>query len=278
MPKYFGFEAVGALVYNKESGNLFSDPESQTNVEEDELPDHLSDDDDDARLGHNTREAMIMPTPEQLIKPDISTSIAAKQKAKSDSKKVSDEPMTTAQRMEELHKQQAVQFINFPANIGLSGQVFTNGNIIVCNDAEKESGFVDEIDNQPKVRNVRNFMIGPVYGEQAPGTAENQPNGIIQFINKKGESPINENDKKKFMEICELIGMCIQNTNNVTKTIGVTLKLNSVMERITNIMQQNTALAEEASPIELLKDVGKSMKEIKDQTSKLLEQRIKNAF
>jgi len=121
-------------------------------------------------------------------------------------------------------------------------------------------------------------MIGPVYGEQAPGTAENQPNGIIQFINKKGESPINENDKKKFMEICELIGMCIQNTNNVTKTIGVTLKLNSVMERITNIMQQNTALAEEASPIELLKDVGKSMKEIKDQTSKLLEQRIKNAF
>ena len=47
---------------------------------------------------------------------------------------------------------------------------------------------------------------------------------------------INDSDKKKFMEIAELIGMCIQNTNNVTKTIGVTLKLNSVMERITNIM------------------------------------------
>ena len=72
MPKYFGFEAVGALVFNKESGNLFSDPDSQTNVEEDEIPDHLSDDDDDARLTHNTREAMIMPTPGKLIKPDTS--------------------------------------------------------------------------------------------------------------------------------------------------------------------------------------------------------------
>ena len=72
MPKYFGFEAVGALVFNKESGNLFSDPDSQTNVGEDEIPDHLSDDDDDARLTHNTREAMIMPTPEKLIKPDTS--------------------------------------------------------------------------------------------------------------------------------------------------------------------------------------------------------------
>jgi len=57
----------------------------------------------------------------------------------------------------------------FPANIGLSGQVFISGEIFICNDAEKESGFVDQIDNQPKVRNVKNFMIGPVYGELVPG-------------------------------------------------------------------------------------------------------------
>jgi len=58
--------------------------------------------------------------------------------------------------------------------------------------------------------------------------------------------------------------MCIQNTSNVTKTIGVTLKLNSVMEKIGNIMNQNTALNEEGSTIELLQDVGRSMKDIKD--------------
>ena len=77
----------------------------------------------------------------------------------------SDEPMTTAQRMEELNAQQATEFVVFPATIGLSGKVFNTGELIFCNDAEKEPAFVELIDNQPKVRSVRNFMIGPVYGE-----------------------------------------------------------------------------------------------------------------
>lgn len=122
----------------------------------------------------------------------------------------------------------------FPANIGLSGHVFTSGEFIICNDAEKEPGFVDQVDNQPKVRNVKNFMIGPLYGTPVPGQdpAQRKPNGIIQFINKNGDLPIKEVDRKNFNEIAELLGMCIQNTSDVTKTIGVTLKLNSVMERI----------------------------------------------
>jgi len=64
-----------------------------------------------------------------------------------------------------------------------------SGNFYICNDAEKESGFVDQIDNQPKVRNVKNFMIGPVYGDVQPGQSleQRKPNGIIQFINKKGD-------------------------------------------------------------------------------------------
>ena len=112
------------------------------------------------------------------------------------------------------------------------------------------------IDNQPKVRNVKNFMIGPVYGEPEPGAPANaprKPNGIIQFINKKGEGNITSADVKKFNEIAELLGMCIQNTSNVTKTIGVTLKLNSVMERIKNIMRQNDAMGEEMPTLDLLK-------------------------
>ena len=40
-------------------------------------------------------------------------------------------------------------------------------------------------------------MIGPVYGDDN----DRVPNGIIQFINKKGDQPINESDKKKFNEI-----------------------------------------------------------------------------
>jgi len=104
--------------------------------------------------------------------------------------------------------------------------VFSTGNIIIVNDAEKEPGFVDEVDNQPKVRNIRNFMMGPVYGD-GKGQTGTKPNGIIQFLNKKGEGPIDESDKRKFTEIAELLGMCIQNTYNVEKTIGVTLDLNA---------------------------------------------------
>ena len=74
-------------------------------------------------------------------------------------------------------------------------------------------------------------MIGPVYGEN-----KKLPVGVIQFINKKGDVPIDDTDRQKFIEIAELLGMCIQNTFNVTKTIGVTLDLNMRMERITNIM------------------------------------------
>ena len=148
---------------------------------------------------------------------------------------------------------------------------------MICNDAEKEAGFVDQIDNQPKVRNIKNFMIGPVYGDPVPGQAPEarKPNGIIQFINKRGDEPIGPADKRRFDEVSELLGMCIQNTSNVTKTIGVTLKLNSVMEKIGNIMAQNNQLNEEGPSIDLLNDVGKSMREIKEQSARLIEQRQK---
>jgi len=116
-------------------------------------------------------------------------------------------------------------------------------------------------------------MIGPVYGDPTPGQApENRkPNGIIQFINKRGDEPISSADKRRFDEVAELLGMCIQNTSNVTKTIGVTLKLNSVMEKIGNIMAKNNKLNEEGPSSELLADVAKSMKDIKEQSTRLIE-------
>ena len=49
--------------------------------------------------------------------------------------------------MEELNAQQATEFVVFPATIGLSGKVFNTGELIYCNDAEKEPAFVELIDN-----------------------------------------------------------------------------------------------------------------------------------
>jgi hypothetical protein len=70
--------------------------------------------------------------------------------------------------------------MNFPCNSGLSGHVFQTGQIFISNNAAKETKFQDEIDNQSSTTEVKNFLIGPVYGERS-----DIPCGIIQFINKK---------------------------------------------------------------------------------------------
>ena len=75
-------------------------------------------------------------------------------------------------------------------------------------------------------------MIGPVYGKN-----RKMPNGIIQFINKANEGQINEEDESKFIEMSDLIGLCIDNTNSITETIGVTLKVNQRMSNIRKIME-----------------------------------------
>jgi len=77
VPKYFGFEAVGALVFKAETGQMFSDPAAQLFENEEEAPDNLSDDDDDARLTHNSKAAVDMATPALLKKPDIPAAAAA---------------------------------------------------------------------------------------------------------------------------------------------------------------------------------------------------------
>ena len=110
--------------------------------------------------------------------------------------------------------------------------MFTTGKLFICNDAEKEPNFYGAMDNQPKVRNVFNFMIGPVYGED-----KKHPIGVIQFINKN-EGIIDDRDVARFEEISELIGMCIENTNTITKTVGVTFQFAAVMEKINNIMKE----------------------------------------
>ena len=46
-----------------------------------------------------------------------------------------------------LKKLQEKKFNKFPATSGLSGTVFQSGKLIFCNDKEKETNFVDEIDN-----------------------------------------------------------------------------------------------------------------------------------
>jgi len=79
-------------------------------------------------------------------------------------------------------------------------------------------------------------MIGPVLGK------DGQTNGIIQFINKIDENgnltEVTEKDEKKFNDMKELIGMCIDNTKKISKTIKTTLKITDRMGKINELMNQ----------------------------------------
>jgi hypothetical protein len=72
-----------------------------------------------------------------------------------------------------------------------------------------------------------------VYGER-----KDFPCGIIQFINKKGGAPITVEDERKFKAMQGLLGMCIDNTNEMSLTISVTLDVQDSMQKIQNIMSR----------------------------------------
>ena len=72
--------------------------------DEDELATHISDDDDDAKLTHNTKAANDMEVPAKLKKPEVKPNVMQKRKGSKASLEP-EEPKTVAQRMEQLHAQ-----------------------------------------------------------------------------------------------------------------------------------------------------------------------------
>ena len=178
-----------------------------------------------------------------------------------------DEKALAAKEKDLHHK----KFMNFPCNSGLSGQVFQTGKIYISNNAPKETKFQDEIDNQSATTEVRNFLIGPVYGER-----KDIPCGIIQFINKKGGAMISENDKAKFEAMQGLLGMCIDNTNEMSLTISVTLDVHDVMQKIQSIMSRDQMQDGEQDDNEAkISTLAEHIKTIRETYNKLLDDRVK---
>ena len=111
-------------------------------------------------------------------------------------------------------------------------------------------------------------MIGPVYGKN-----RSTPLGIIQFINKLHDKPINEEDIKKFNDMADLIGLCVENTMTITQTIGVTLKINERMENITKIMDVESRQDKKYPTMAILDELLKKFSIIKQQSGKLMDDR-----
>jgi hypothetical protein len=72
MPKYFGFEAVGALLLDKDNMSLFSDPDAwhEDVSKKEKNMGTMTDDEDDTTLTSNQKKAVDMDKPEYLAAKD----------------------------------------------------------------------------------------------------------------------------------------------------------------------------------------------------------------
>ena len=68
-------------------------------------------------------------------------------------------------------------------------------------------------------------MIGPIYGDD-----KKTPIGLVQFFNKLGKEGITDLDQSKFDAIQGLLGMCVDNTNEMSLTMSVTHGLESIVK------------------------------------------------
>jgi hypothetical protein len=73
-----------------------------------------------------------------------------------------------------------------------------------------------------------------------------------------------------------LLGMCIDNTNEMSLTISVTLDVHDVMHKIQNIMARDQMQEGEQAEAEAkIHALSEHIKTIKDTYNKLLEDRVK---
>lgn len=114
-------------------------------------------------------------------------------------------------------------------------------------------------------------MIGPVYGER-----KDMPCGIIQFVNKVKGGTITAADESKFKAMQGLLGMCIDNTNEMSLTINVTLDVHDVMQKIQEIMKRDQQQEQEYEASDhKLANLGDNIRAIKETFNKLVEDRNK---
>lgn len=202
LPPFFGFQGVGVLLKDQKSELMFTLNE-------------LTDECDEKGHDHNLH-AKDHIHEHETKKPDADS-------AETDKKKYN-----------ELRK---MEKITVPSALGMSGASQETGQILYTNNPDAEQKFQKDVDNQTEIGNVRNLMVGPVFGHKNDHLRElhpeilneaelkerkrkgmmasdlnkpdkyfkeinhNHPIGMIQLVNKKDYRQINEYDKRKFEAI-----------------------------------------------------------------------------
>lgn len=116
-------------------------------------------------------------------------------------------------------------------NSGITGIVFKTKELYFSNTPSIEKHLVVATDNRTTCTTLKNFMIAPVFTSEEPASPMNSetPCAIMQFINKVDKagkvSSINELDFENFESMQKLLGICIENTNELSETATTQLSL-----------------------------------------------------
>ena len=120
-------------------------------------------------------------------------------------------------------------------------------------------------------------MIGPVFGTQNSEI----PCAIIQFINKietnekDSNKNIGEAEEIKFLQMQNLLGMCVENTNEMSTTINTSFNVQDVMKNIQEMMKQEKERSETSDTDAIIKELTDHLNVIKQLQTKLQVDRNK---
>lgn len=243
LPAFFGFEAVGILMYDFEKDQFFTDRDTAEDV---------------VKQPHDESEA----SDEELSNDDEgSPTKKKKQEGEQIDYQALAEDLTPAQRTEKLKAIYHKPFMTFPTASGLSGHVFKTRQPYFSNHAAKESKFNKEMDNQSRATEERSFLLAPVFGESNTET----PQAVIQLINKletkdkTAPQGITQEDVAKFQSMQKLLGMAVETANEMVATMKMTFGVQAVMGNIGQHMSSQADMEQQNEGEQILGDLKKHL-------------------
>jgi len=170
LPKFFGFEGAGILLRDVKTELLLSLNELSKEEAEPYLREKFK---EEQKKAKTMKERYAIAGADKAPKTGCHSSREEEEAQEAEEQRYVDEM---------LHRFRETKKITFPNNRGITGVAFHENKTVHTNKIHSDRIFSADVDNQTPVKEVRNFIIGPVYAHQEPLNEEIAP---VQFDRQK---------------------------------------------------------------------------------------------
>lgn len=129
-------------------------------------------------------------------------------------------------------KGSSMQYIVFPADIGISGEIVQTPDIYLKTYATMQI-YSDEIDNLLSKKELHSFLFAPLFGSNG------KLNGILQLINKKNKGKVTPEDIIRFKKMQRIYGLLIERALEKDTINNTLLELRKITDMLSGIMVGN---------------------------------------